>query len=160
MARGFGSFRKAVFAAFMALFVCAPSFAQAPPPISPDAPKWDALGKIKVSIDKQGAYVGAYHANIAAMHGKPYQITGYMVPLDEQPATNHFLLTRYPLTCPYCDPYDPTQSVEVFVKSPIIVSFNALTVSGDFTLNKNSAEGLFYQMDVEKAGVKMLHAPK
>lgn len=150
------TFKRLAGAIAVALGLLASGVSAAAPPVYPDAEKWEMLAKSNVQIDKNGAYVAKPSAGVAALNGQSFQLSGFMMPLDENPATGHFILMRYPVDCPFCDPNDPNQSVEVILQQPTLVSFNAVTVSGKLSLQKHTDDGLFYRIDADQK-VKLIH---
>lgn len=123
----------------------APSFAQSRDQY-PDAAKWDFLGKTKIGMDAKGGFTATHPPATTAMAGKPFEITGFMLPLEEKAATAHFVLIRFPINCPFCDPSNPNESIEVFAEKPVTFVNGAVKVSGTFTLHDEPGSGLFFRL--------------
>lgn len=113
----------------------------------PDAAKWDQLAKTKVVTDARGAYVANHPPEIKAMAGKPFEITGFMSPIETKVMTTHFILMRFPINCPFCDPANPNESIEVFTDKPVKFSDSAaMKISGVFSLENDPGAGLFFRI--------------
>lgn len=109
---------------------------------------WDLLGTTAVQIDSaQGSYVPTYPAPVKALAGRPISITGFIMPLEEANESNHFILTRYTPGCPFCDPANPNQTVEIFAAHPVPMKGSMITLTGRFTLQKTASAGLFFRLD-------------
>ncbi len=114
---------------------------------SPDPATWTQLEKTKIEIDSDGVYTAAPPPDISAMVGKPFEITGFAIPIDDSELTKHFMVTRYPPTCPFCPPGSPNQTVEVYTHQPKRLVFDLMTVRGRFSLQNKMPGGLFYRVD-------------
>ncbi len=88
-------------------------------PNFPDSAKWDQLRQSTIEIDASGVFAAVHPAAVIALAGQTFTITGFMIPLESAEQTKHFVLSRYPLTCPFCDPADPNQTVEIFTNKKV-----------------------------------------
>jgi hypothetical protein len=114
----------------------------------PDAAIWDRLGSTLVVSDlKTGAYHATHPAAVTSLVGRPFRITGFLLPLETGQRTTHFILTRYPGSCPFCDPDNPNQVVEVYTIKPVRNLEVEVTVTGVFSLQNNESAGLFFRLD-------------
>jgi hypothetical protein len=117
----------------------------------PDAAKWDQLGKTKIGTDAKGAFTAAHPPTVTALAGKPFEITGFMLPIEAKAVTDHFILIRFPINCPFCDPSNPNESIEVFTDKPVKFSNGAVKVSGVFSLQDEPGSGLFFRLSKANA---------
>lgn len=117
----------------------------------PDATKWDFLSKTKIGTDAKGGFTATHPPAIKALAGKPYEITGFMLPIEAKAVTGHFILIRFPINCPFCDPSNPNESIEVFTDKPVKFSNGAVKVSGTFSLEDNPGSGLFFRLSQASA---------
>jgi len=114
----------------------------------PDAAIWDRLGSTQVVSDlKTGAYHATHPASVTSLVGRPFKISGFLLPLETGQRTTHFIITRYPGSCPFCDPDNPNQVVEVFTTKPVRNLEVEVTVTGMFSLQNNESAGLFFRLD-------------
>lgn len=108
---------------------------------------WGEFSKCKFKIDfKKSAYTINFTPEVKAMQGKPFTISGFMLPLEPTEKFKHFLLSKRTPTCPFCPPGEPNEIVEVFSKEPVKWEDNLITVTGTMQLVAQSDSGLFFQM--------------
>jgi hypothetical protein len=69
-----------------------------------------------------------------------------MMPLEPGEKHTHFLLTSVPLTCSFCTPGGPESMVEVYTKSAIRYTMEAVVVEGKLQVLSDDAFGLYYRM--------------
>jgi uncharacterized protein len=117
----------------------------------PDSVKWDGLSKTKIGTDARGGFTASHPPSVAALAGKPFEITGFMLPLEEKAVTAHFILIRFPINCPFCDPSNPNESIEVFADKPVTFVNGAVKVKGMFTLQDEPGSGLFFRLSKANA---------
>lgn len=86
------------------------------------------------------------------MDGKPFSITGYMLPIEPSIHSAHFVLTRRSAGCPSCPPNEPTEAMEVFAQKPVDYTQAPVTANGVLDLVRHSAQGLFFRLDHAKVG--------
>ena len=60
-----------------------------------------------------------YSPEVKALNGQQVKLMGFIYPLEGGLEHEHFLLTAWPPSCPFCLPAGPSQMVEVFCKEPI-----------------------------------------
>lgn len=108
---------------------------------------WATLAAADVRIDEaSGMFTIRTTPQIDAMDGAPLTITGFMLPLDEDAETRHFLLTRNTPVCAYCPPGEPDEVIEVWSEDGLAPTQDMLEVSGTFGLISNGDQGLFFQL--------------
>jgi uncharacterized protein len=112
------------------------------------APLWAVLAHTRIGEnDKTGDYTVAFPAEVKALNGQAVTLTGFMMPLDAQRRSRHFLLAKYTPVCPFCPPGEPNEVVEVTVGQGVPVTDRLLTVSGKLALINNAEKGLFFRVD-------------
>jgi uncharacterized protein len=144
----------------LAAALCAPgaaraAFGQAPGERSvqqslpkSSAPLWTVLRRSRVGEDfKHGRFTIAFTDDVRALAGHTVTLSGFMLPLDETPATRHFLLSRYTPVCFFCPPGAPNEVVEVISRRGLKLTDKMTTVTGRFTLNNDGEKGLFFRID-------------
>lgn len=110
-------------------------------------PAWTILDKAAVSQDlAKGVLEADFPPEVAALSGKPFRVSGFMLPLEAATRTRHFILTRRSVTCPFCPPNAPTEAVEVELDAPVAVTNELVSVEGRLALTPASGQGLFYRL--------------
>ena len=110
-------------------------------------PMWTAFSACKVHYnDTKHTYSITYTPEVKAVEGKPFTISGFMLPLEATEKFNHFLLSKRTPTCPFCPPGEPNEIIEVFTKKPLKYSEGILTATGTLKFTTNPDLGLFFQL--------------
>lgn len=113
-----------------------------------DHPLWTVLKTTRISENMQTGFFSASHPPaVQALSGKTVTLTGFMVPLDQEEETRHFLLSRYTPTCFFCPPGDPNDVVEIRTRKPRQSGFAFTQVRGIFSLADNGEKGLFFRLE-------------
>lgn len=118
-----------------------------------DTISWKILSKVKFVQGKSGnSSPYKFDESIKNLDGKEITITGYIFPLQAADKQNHFLLSAYPPSCPYCLPAGPDELIEVKASDDINFTYEAVTIHGTFhVLSKSEQqEGMFYGMTDSK----------
>jgi hypothetical protein len=100
-----------------------------------------------VTDDKTGGYHASHPDSVKGLVGHEFKITGWLLPLETSGQTTHFIITRFPGACPFCDPDNPNQVIEVFATRPVRNLEVEVTVTGVFSLQNKEADGLFFRLD-------------
>jgi uncharacterized protein len=112
------------------------------------APLWAVLAHTRIGENaKTGYYTVAFPMDVKALNGQTVTLSGFMLPLDAQRRSRHFLLAKYTPVCAFCPPGEPNEVVEVTVAQGVAVTDRLLTVSGKLTLIDNAEKGLFFRVD-------------
>ncbi len=115
-------------------------------PISKDA-FWDVLARCKVTLDtKKYLYSIVRTPEVDAMEGKPFTVSGFIMPLEAAETFKHFLLSKRTPTCGFCPPGEPNEIVEVFTNEKIKWDDGLVTMTGTMAFTDNPELGLFFQM--------------
>ena len=109
--------------------------------------QWKLLTKTKVKLDeKQGMYSATYPAEVKALAGKPFTISGFILPLDATEKFSHFILSKRTPTCAYCPPGEPNEIIDVWLEKPIKYDENLVKITGTFELINNQEMGMFFKL--------------
>ena len=115
--------------------------------------RWTFFHDAKISADDaKGEYRATFSPSLAKMEGRPFSITGYMLPVEASTHAAHFVLTRRSAGCPFCPPNEPTEAIEIFSLKPVDYTQAPVTVAGRLHLVARSETGLFYRLDQAKVG--------
>jgi len=113
-------------------------------PMSHDA-MWGTLLKTKITYADKPPFISAkIPPEVKALDGTVVTISGFVLPMDSQSKTSHFLLSKRTPTCPYCPPGEPNEVVEVYSKAALPWDDALLTMRGTFTLINNTDNGIFF----------------
>ena len=111
-------------------------------------PIWPLLRQTKITEDAQrGVFMASFPKSVAALDGRELTIDGFMLPLEANAETHHFLLSRYTPVCPFCPPGEPNEIVEVYARSSIVPTPDEVTVTGRLGLQRDGGGGLFFRLD-------------
>ena len=119
-------------------------------------PNWIVLSHTVVAEDAvRGVLNASFDPGLRDLAGRPFTISGYMTPLEDNPLTRHFIITRRDPTCPFCPPNAPTEAIEVRTRTPTVFTHEEVAVSGRLKLVASSDQGLFFQL--EDAAIASAH---
>lgn len=112
------------------------------------APLWATLAHAKVGEDdSRGVFTIAFPPEVKALSGRSVELTGFMLPLDRDERSRHFLLSRYTPVCMFCPPGAPNEVVEVNAVRGVPVTDRLLRVSGKLALTNSADNGLFFKVN-------------
>lgn len=110
--------------------------------------RWVVMRDARIAADNaKGVYTAVFGKELSGMDGRPFTITGYMLPIEPTTHSAHFVITRRSTGCPFCPPNEPTEAIEVFAAKPVDYTQAPITLTGTLHLVRSSAEGLFYRLD-------------
>lgn len=113
-----------------------------------NAPIWTVLRKTKIGEDgAKGVFTAAFPPEVKALDKQTVTLSGFMLPLDAQEKSTHFLISKYTPVCFFCPPGEPNEVVEVTSKTGVPVSYKLLNVTGRMALQNNGEKGLFFRVD-------------
>ena len=111
---------------------------------------WDVLGQMDVTTEVQGPLRATFHVEytdeVRALDGQEVKVMGFLYPLEGGLTHQHFLLSAWPPSCPFCLPAGPSQMVEVFCAEPVEFSEGAILMSGRFEVLHDDPSGLYYRL--------------
>lgn len=81
------------------------------------------------------------------LNGKRITLRGYVIPTEGYKSHSNFVFSAYPYSmCFFCGGAGPETVIEVFAKSPIPYSAEAVTITGVLKLNDADPNALMYQL--------------
>jgi hypothetical protein len=111
---------------------------------------WDLLGDLDVRSESiaplQTVFHTDYRPEVKALDGHEAKVMGFLFPLEGGLEHDHFLLTAWPPSCPFCLPAGPSQMVEVFCAQPVAFTDGAIMMAGTFELLHEDPSGLYYRL--------------
>ncbi|MDP3379607.1 MAG: DUF3299 domain-containing protein [Brevundimonas sp.] len=111
-------------------------------------PVWDVLRRTRVWIDEASQMFRASHpAEVRRLAGTRVTIRGYMLPLEPDMRTRHFLISPYTPVCFFHPPAEPNEVIEVRLSRPIEAGYHLVEVTGTFRLSNDGEKGLFFVID-------------
>lgn len=111
-----------------------------------DLVPWRLLAQVEL-VKMKDRYAPQFSANVVALDNKEVKMQGFVLPLQMGEKQTHFVLSRMPLSCPYCLPGGPETLVEVNSKQPVKFSFEPVVLSGRLEVLKDDPAGLFYRLN-------------
>lgn len=116
-------------------------------PDHPDDPRWSMFRGVQVDTDlAKGVAVAHFPPELTKISGHTMEIAGYMMLLDANDVTRHFILTRRSTGCPFCPPNEANEAVELFTEKPVQFESRQVLVTGKLTLLPSSDQGLFFRV--------------
>ena len=88
-----------------------------------------------------------FHKSVKALEHKKVMITGYVIPLDENPENPIFVLSAFPFSaCFFCGGAGPESVIDVQPKAKLrsMEMDKRVTLRGTLTLNPDDLYNLFY----------------
>lgn len=113
-----------------------------------DTLRWKDLSSAKMHMRHGVPQKVVFAAPVLAMNGKEVTLSGYMFPLEASGGQEHFLLSAYPPSCPYCLPGDASQMIEISDSGPVAFTYDRITIRGMFEVlgGEDLQGGMFYRM--------------
>ncbi len=113
-----------------------------------DTLSWKLLAGAAMTMKDGVPQAVTFSPEVRALDGKAVTLSGYMFPLQASGGQEHFLLSAYPPSCPYCLPGGPTEMVEVSDSQALPFTYDRITVEGLFSLlhGDDLQGGMFYRM--------------
>ncbi len=112
---------------------------------------WDVLGTMDVEVEViaplRTQMTKSFTDEVKALDDQTVQIMGFLYPLKGGITHEHFLLTAWPPSCPFCLPAGPTLMVDVQAAEPMEFSEGAILIAGRFDLLENDPSGLYYRLE-------------
>lgn len=110
-------------------------------------PLWPKLRACKVILnEKSGLYSLMPTPDIKQLQGQTVRIKGFVLPLDGEDRTQHFLIGINTPVCLYHPPGEPNEVIEVQSLKPVQWSENQVTIEGIFGLINKREMGVFFSL--------------
>jgi len=111
----------------------------------PDVVSWKTLSQVTYVEDIK--IPPEFSPEITALNGQEVKIQGFMMPLENKPRQQHFLISTSPPSCFYCLPAGPEGIIEVYTAGEgIEFSFEPIVLNGELQVLNDDEMGLFYRM--------------
>lgn len=113
---------------------------------------WNTLGKITFKKEFDAALgfkidKPIFSEEIKALSGKTIEIKGYIIPTDGYKSHTEFILSAFPYNmCFFCGGAGPETVMEIYAKTPVKFTSEAVTIRGKLELNENDVNRLIYAM--------------
>lgn len=112
---------------------------------------WSLLETVKLNdrTDKDGIIYTKpiFPTAIKALNGKQIKVAGWMMPLDNATAQQHWVLLGYPPGCPFHFHALPNQFIEVKSAVPFPVNESKLhVITGTLELTGYDESGIFFRL--------------
>ena len=108
---------------------------------------WDVLARVKVVQDGP-LYVPKFEKAVAQFDGKRVVVRGFMVPLQQAPKQQHFLLSSFPAAdCFFCLPGGPESFIEIKLDKAVDFEYEPVDVTGVLRVMTEDPGGMYYRLD-------------
>lgn len=113
---------------------------------------WTLLGKLTFKKEFDAALgfkidKPVFGEEIKALANKTVEIKGYIIPTDGYKSHTEFILSAFPYNmCFFCGGAGPETVMEIYAKTPIKFTSEAVTLRGKLELNSEDVNRLIYSM--------------
>ncbi|MBK6389889.1 MAG: hypothetical protein KA109_08170 [Saprospiraceae bacterium] len=122
---------------------------------------WNILGKLtfKKEFDASLGFKidkPVFGEEVKALANKTVEIKGYIIPTDGYKSHTEFILSAFPYNmCFFCGGAGPETVMEVYAKTPVKFTSEAVTLRGKLELNADDVNRLIYSLtEAEQIDVK------
>jgi len=110
--------------------------AQHDPSDQMDSPNWEVIGDIKFKTVKPTEKYAVYNPAIKKHENKPFELSGYIVPIKDGMKQTKFMLSTLPINqCFYCGKNGIPIMVLVEMAEPTKFTYQPITVKGVLKLS-------------------------
>ncbi len=121
------------------------------PAVAQENISWDVLAQVKLVKTDAGKYVPEFQEPVQALSTQQVALKGFMLPLDQSPKQQHFILSANPVAnCFYCLPGGPESLIEVKLDEAVDFSYDPITISGTLELLADDPMGMYYRLNNAK----------
>lgn len=96
--------------------------------------------------DTPGKFEVVFSKDVKKLDGKAIKVAGFMMPIEQRETHKRFMLSAVPPGCPFCLPGGPNSIIEVFPKTPMKYTTDAIVMNGTMSLLKDDPSGFYYRM--------------
>jgi len=101
---------------------------------------WDVIGGVDFKIVKDTEMYAVYTPDIKKYAGKPFELEGYMVPIQDGMKQTKFMLSTLPINqCYFCGQNGVPVMVMVELEEPIKFTYQTIVIKGTLKLNTGNA---------------------
>lgn len=102
---------------------------------------WDIIGNVKFDMDEDFNISPIFTESIKRFKDKPFELTGYLIPLKPGRSHDRFLLSALPINqCYYCGKNGIPVMILVTAKKPISYLEKPIKLTGILKLDQNKGE--------------------
>ncbi|MBE2185399.1 MAG: DUF3299 domain-containing protein [Rhodothermales bacterium] len=128
-------------ALFAALTVTA-----AAPAVAQTAVSWETLAQVRL-VRTGAKFEPRFEPAVQRLNGQRVRVQGFMLPIEEQGAQSHFVLSANPVAgCFYCMPGGPESMIEVRLDRAAPFTYDPLTLTGELELLLDDPMGMYYRL--------------
>lgn len=110
-------------------------------------PIWRTLKTTKLTTDARGMVHAEIPPAVRELAGRSLVVSGFILPLNTQTQSTHFVLSRYSPECSFCPVGAPNEVIEVFSLEPMRAATHLVFLRGQFAIQNNVEEGLFFRLE-------------
>ncbi len=113
---------------------------------------WTLLGKLTFKKEFDAALgfkidKPIFGDEIKALANKTVDIKGYIIPTDGYKSHTEFILSAFPYNmCFFCGGAGPETVMEIYAKTPVKFTSEAVTIRGKLELNSDDVNRLIYSL--------------
>jgi hypothetical protein len=122
---------------------------------------WNTLGKITFKKEFDAALgfkidKPVFGDEVKSLANKTVEVKGYIIPTDGYKSHTEFILSAFPYNmCFFCGGAGPETVMEIYAKTPVKFTSEAVTLRGKLGLNSDDVNRLIYSMvEVEQIDSK------
>ncbi|MEP7323732.1 MAG: hypothetical protein ABI761_17535 [Saprospiraceae bacterium] len=122
---------------------------------------WNTLGKITFTKEYDAALgfkidKPVFGDEVKSLANKIVEVKGYIIPTDGYKSHTEFILSAFPYNmCFFCGGAGPETVMEIYAKTPVKFTSEAVTLRGKLSLNSDDVNRLIYSMvEVEQIDSK------
>lgn len=114
---------------------------------------WDLLATVETTKGYDAFLadeidVPSFSAQLILAEGRQVTLEGYVIPLQQQPSQDYFVLSRFPFqSCFFCGGAGPETVVEVYAKGDFKYTDERVGVTGTLRLNTDNPLHLFFILE-------------
>lgn len=128
--------------AWFALLAVAPSV----PAVAQTAVSWETLAQVRL-VRNGAKFEPRFEPAVQRLDGQRVRVQGFMLPIDQQGAQSHFVLSANPVAgCFYCMPGGPESMIEVRLDRAAAFTYDPLTLTGELELLLDDPMGMYYRL--------------
>lgn len=129
---------------FLALSTVAVALAL--PAAAQTAVSWETLAQVRL-VRNGAKFEPRFEPAVQRLDGQRVRVQGFMLPIQEQGAQAHFVLSANPVAgCFYCMPGGPESMIEVRLDRAVAFSYDPLTITGELELLLDDPMGMYYRL--------------
>ncbi|MCA0269988.1 MAG: DUF3299 domain-containing protein [Bacteroidetes bacterium] len=118
----------------------------ATPAVAQTAVSWETLAQVRL-VRTGAKFEPRFEPAVQRLNGQRVRVQGFMLPIEEQGAQSHFVLSANPVAgCFYCMPGGPESMIEVRLDRAAPFTYDPLTLTGELELLLDDPMGMYYRL--------------